>query len=295
MPIQKRVTLVAGACVVLLISVGYTARMFRATASGSSKVLTQAQIETGTDAGRCSKIMWRSLCKDYGKYIVEQMGGLKQADLTCISTLCSDMGTDQCCTTIEALTNTMTGQTPGSLYIDAEKFNRLAALTGGKVAAVDPNDVEATKIHTYNKYAPKKKPTGPAPVVASPKVPQTKVEPKPWAAELGWDLDVNGHFNYSPGGKKADLEIVPKGCHSYAHVDLCFSPNSDSWVLGKTRNMKQENLQCIGYLCGNAIQEKCCGSLLAIKAAINGKNWMDLAEYEEHFDRLLRATGEYLE
>merc|ERR1719159_1911543 len=204
---------------------------------------------------------------------------MKQEDLTCISTLCSAKGVSQCCDTIKKLTVTIKGQTPDTLHIDPDAFNRLAALTGGEVSAVNATDVAKNK-PKGTKYVAKKQ-AAPKKVVIEEKMP----DPKPWAAELGWDLDASGKFHYSPGGKKGDPDFVPEGCHEYSHVDLCFSPKQgDAWVLRKTRNMELHQLQCIGYLCNHFDNEKCCGSILAIKSTINGHNWYHLAETEDNFD-----------
>lgn len=276
----------------LLMSIGYTSRLYRNRDSGAAKVLTQSQTSAvaQTETTGCSKIMWRSLCKDYGNFIIEGLCGLKQDDLDCLSDLCNKKNVPKCCDTITDLTNAIKGQSPNTLRIAADKFNRLAAITNGAVAAVNASQTHGKK-PGGKKYVPKPKVIAPKPVDKK-KMPG----PKPWAAELGWDLDAGGKFHYSSGGKKADLSVVPDGCHAYAHVDLCFSPRQgDAWVLGSTRNKKLEELQCIGYLCRALSNAKCCSSMEGIKAAINGKNWYDLAEYEEHFDRLLRATGEYLD
>lgn len=243
-----------------------------------------------TDTG-CSKIMWRTLCKDYGQFIIEQLAGYRQSDLNCISTLCSDKKVSQCCNTVSDLTNALKGQSPDTLRIDSDQFNNMAAITNGAVGSVDAGAVSSNK--------PKPKPWKPKPnqpAVEKPKVVTKEVGDKPWAAELGWNKDANGHFHYSSGGKKADPDFVPEGCHTYAHVDLCFSGRQgDSWVLRKARNMKLNELQCVGYLCNHESNEKCCGTLLAVKNVINGKNWHELAEYEETFDKMMRATGEYLQ
>jgi len=283
MAINQRITLVLGACVVLLMSVGYTSRISRSRDQATAKALTNTQTET---AG-CSKIMARNLCKDYRNYVIEGLSDMLQADLTCISDLCNTKNVDKCCKTIKDLTNALTGQSPDTLHIEKDSFNRLTALTGGQVASVEVTHANSAKgkVYVEKKVAP------PPKAQVESKMPG----PKPWASKLGWDLDASGKFHYSSGGQKADPSVVPEGCHEYAHVDFCFSPKQgDSWVLGKARNMEQNELQCVGYLCNHFNNEKCCGSLLGIKAAINGKNWYDLAEREENFDRLLRATGEYL-
>jgi len=285
MAITQQMTLqVLGACVVLLMSSGHAARIAatRKTNSAATESLTEGK--TQTSAGSCGKIMARSLCKDYRNYIIEGLQDMQQEDLDCLSSLCTKNQVEKCCKTITDLKNTMAGQDPKALHISAESFNRLATLASLETVEV----VEKTKTEAWK---PKKPVEAPKKVEEESKMP----EPKPWAAKLGWDLDANGKFHYSSGGEKPADDVVPTGCHEYAHVDYCFSPKAgDAWVLGKTRNMKQEELQCVGYLCKAYNNEKCCGTLLGIKAAINGKNWMDLAEFEEHFDRLLLATGEYL-
>jgi len=284
MAITQRMTLkVLGACVVLLVSSGHAARIAatRKISSDATKSLTES--ETQTSAGGCSKIMARNLCKDYRNFIIEGLQDMQQEDLACISSLCTKYK-NKCCKTITDLKNTMAGQTPKALKIDTASFNRLSALTGGETV----EEVAKTKTEAW-----KAKPTdAPKKVEVETKMP----EPKPWAAKLGWDLDANGKFHYSSGGEKLADDVVPTGCHEYAHVDYCFSSKAgDAWVLGKTRNMDEAQLQCVGYLCKVYNNEKCCGTLLGIKAAINGKNWMDLAEFEANFDKMMLATGEYLE
>lgn len=292
MAISQRMTLqVLAACVVLLVSLSYTSRIARSSAA--TKALTQS--ETNTSATGCSKIMYRSLCKECPNYEIECLSGLSESDLSCISELCtkykgSNVGT-QCCGKITRLEKAMKGQTPDTLHISTDKFNKLANLAGGSVAPAQGSSKSKPKAE---KWKPKPKVPTPEPKEVTSNMPKAK----PWAAKLGWDLTPNGKFHYTankPGAEKAHLSHVPTGCHDYAHVEHCFHPKHDSWTLGQTRNKKLEELQCIGYLCRANKNDKCCGTLMGILSAINDKNWMDLAEYEDHFDRLLRATGEYLE
>lgn len=238
--------------------------------------------------------MWRSLCKDYDPgYIIEQLAGFQKSDLTCIHKLCHEKSVDKCCKTITDLTNAMQGQTPGTLRIDADAFNNMAAITDGSVGEVDENAVEPKP-----KPGPKpwEKPKPNKPVVEKPTGRTKEVGDKPWAAKLGWNKDGNGHFHYSSGGEKADPNFVPPGCHAYAGIDLCFPTNHGTTdILKRAKNEDLDELRCVGYLCNHYSNEKCCGTLTALKSVINGKNWHELGEYEDKFDDYLRATGEYLQ
>jgi hypothetical protein len=278
---------------ILLIAPGSASRIRHDVRQDISAADDATEVIQSNTSG-CSKIMWRSLCKEYGNYILEGLSGMVQDDLDCIATLCSKHKKQQCCGTITTLTNVMKGQSPDTLHIKPDAFNRLAALTDGAIAAVDASDVHKNKPKGKKYVPPPKK-----------KIQQVEeVEQKPdaekwaWASEYGWDLDASGKFHYSSGGKKADASVVPDGCHEYFAVDHCFSPKQgDAWVLGKARNMKLNELQCIGYLCAHMpsdITKMCCGTLLGLKTAINGHNWYDKAEYEESWEKFIRATGEYL-
>jgi hypothetical protein len=179
------------------------------------------------------------------------------------------------------------------LQFDPNKLAALASSQGDEIATVDAAEAHANK-KPKTKYVPK--PKKPTETVEAPE--ERKPDPSKygWTAELGWELDANGKFNYSPGGSaKADPETVPDGCHEYAHVDLCFNPSQgDAWVLRKTRNMQLSELQCVGYLCNHYKNEKCCTAIQSVKAVIDGKNWYDLAEYEDNFGKMMKATGQYL-
>eukprot|EP00746_Dinoflagellata_sp_MGD_P167654 gnl/MRDRNA2_/MRDRNA2_98470_c0_seq1.p1 gnl/MRDRNA2_/MRDRNA2_98470_c0~~gnl/MRDRNA2_/MRDRNA2_98470_c0_seq1.p1 ORF type:complete len:316 (+),score=67.33 gnl/MRDRNA2_/MRDRNA2_98470_c0_seq1:79-948(+) len=283
---QQRVTLVFGACAVLLISVGYTSRIYRAGGSGTASALTQAE------TSGCTPIMKRTLCKEYTEaFLLDGIKGFSQADINCIKKLANDKGIEMCKRTIRQITEALMGQTPDRLAMDPVVFNRLAALTG-VVETVDPETVHSNKPKPI-KYVPKPKPKTDGPAPEEDKQPDKSKYA--YLEEYGWSLDDNGKFNYHSGGKTMAADYVPDGCHEYAAVDLCFTPNQgDRIVLRKVRNMQLSEVECIGYLCRTVNKDKCCKTLESVKVAIDGKNWMDVAEYEDNFEKLLKATGEYL-
>jgi len=210
----------------------------------------------GPNARKCPKVMAAGVCRGSStkQYVLERLAGFQPSDLACIQPWC-DGGKADCCTALKTLASVMKGESPKTLNMDQEKFDKLAMVIAGGGGGAAPAPAPA-------------KPATPAPTTA-------KAPVKPHVPAAGGLPPVD------------EAKCMKKKIKA---ITVCKDPAQTKYLIESLKGYANDDILCIPIWAKSG-KATCQKTIDGVREKITGENAVTLYITDEEYAKMLAITA----